>query len=99
MVLANDINDRLDTALSVFWPRYENTGEPVRRGDRAIGSTFDYEGRDYSHEGMVVDVTFTFTDVFQSCVVTIEDDDHDDWGCDAEVIELVRYRDAKEGAE
>lgn len=99
MVLANDINDRLDTPLSAFWPRYENTGEPVRRGDRAIGSTFDREGRDYSHEGMVVDVVFTFTDVFQQCIVTIEDDEHNDWECDAEVIELVRDRDAKGGAE
>lgn len=97
MVLASDINDRLDTPLSAFWPSYQNTGDPVRRGDRAIGSTFDYEGRDYSHEGMVVDVTFTFTDVFQQCVVTIEDDDRNDWECDEESIEIVRDRDAKGG--
>lgn len=99
MVLASDINDRLDTPLSVFWPNYENTGEPVKRGDTAVGTTFDREGRDYQHEGMVVDVILTFTDVFQDCVVTIEDDRGNDWECDAEVIEFVRDRDAKGGAE
>lgn len=99
MVLANDINDRLDTPLSAFWPRYENTGKPVRRGDRAVGTTFDCEGRDYSHKGMVVDVVFTFTDIFQNCFVTIEDDRGFDWECDADAIELVRDRDAKGGDE
>lgn len=99
MMLANDINDRLDTPLSVFWPSYENTGKPVKRGDVAVGTTFDYEGRDYQHEGTVVDVIFTFTDVFQYCVVTIEDDRGYDWECDAEVVELVRDRDSKGDAE
>lgn len=97
MVLANDINDRLDTPLSTFWPTYENTGKPVKRGDTAIGTTFDREGRDCQHEGMVVDVILTFTDVFQDCVVTIEDDRGNDWECDAEVIEFARDRDAKGG--
>lgn len=99
MMLANDINDRLDTPLSVFWPSYENTGKPVKRGDVAVGTTFDYEGRDYQHEGTVVNVIFTFTDVFQDCVVTIEDDRGYDWECDAEVVELVRDRDSKGDAE
>lgn len=97
MVLANDINDRLDTPLSVFWPTYENTGKPVKRGDRAVGTTYNCEGRDYQHEGMVVDVILTFTDVFQDCVVTIEDDRGNDWECDSDVIELVKSRDAKGG--
>ena len=96
-VLANDINDRLDTPLSVFWPNYENTGEPVRSGDRAIGTTFDYQGRDYQHEGTVVNVILIFSDVLQDCLVTIEDDRGNDWACDAEVIELARDRDAKGG--
>lgn len=94
MVLAKDIIDRLDTPLSCFWPKYEGTDKPVKRGDRAIGTTFDYEGRDYPHEGMVVDVIFTFTDVFQDSVVTIEDDQGNDYECDADAIELVRERDA-----
>lgn len=99
MVLASDINDRLDTPLSRFWPTYENTGEPVRRGDRAIGTTFDHNGRDYQHEGTVVNVILIFSDVFQDCVVTIEDDRGYDWECDAEVAELVRDRDSKGDAE
>lgn len=93
MVLAMDINDRLDRPLSDFWPKYEGTENPVKRGDRAIGTTFDYEGRDYQHEGMVVDVILTFTDVFRDSVVTIEDDQGYDWECDADVIELVKERD------
>lgn len=97
MALAQGINGRLDTPLSVFWPSYENTGNPVKRGDRAVGSTFDYEGRDYQHEGTVVDVVLTFTDVFQASVVTIEDDEGNDWECDADVIDLVSDRDAKGG--
>lgn len=97
MVLASDINDRLDTPLSRFWPTYENTGEPVRSGDRAIGTTFDHNGRDYQHEGTVVNVILIFSDVFQDCLVTIEDDGHDDWACAAEVIDLVKSRDAKGG--
>lgn len=99
MVLANDINDRLDTPLSVFWPTYENTGKPVKRGDRAIGTAFDCNGRDYQHEGMVVDVILIFSEMFEDCLVTIEDDEHDDWACDSKTIELVRDRDAKGGAE
>lgn len=40
MVLANDINDRLDTPLSVFWPTYENTGINVH-------DDLAYEGEDH----------------------------------------------------
>lgn len=95
MVLAKSIDERLDALhLSEFWPTYENTGTPVRRGDRAIGTTFDYEGRDYQHEGMVVDVILTFTDVLQSVRVTIEEDNGDDWECETDDIELVMGRDS-----
>lgn len=97
MVLASDINDRLDTTLSTFWPTYENTGKPVKRGDRAVGTTFDHNGRNYQHEGVVEDVILIFSDVFEVCLVTIEDDEHDDWACDSQTIELVRDRDAKGG--
>ncbi len=83
------ITNRLDAPLSTFWPRYDGTDKPVKRGDKAIGTTFDHEGRDYQHEGMVVDIILTFTDVFWDCVVTIEDENGDDWECDDAVIELV----------
>lgn len=88
------LSDRqLYLPLFHYWPKYEGTKKPVKRGDRAIGTTFDYEGRDYQHEGVVVDVILTFTDVFQKCVVTIEDDQGNDWECDADVVELVKERD------
>lgn len=95
MALAKDINDRLDAPLSYFWPKYENAGNHVKRGDRAIGTTFDCEGRDYQHEGVVVDVILTFTDVLQESIVTIEDNQGNDWECDADGVELVKERDAQ----
>lgn len=89
------LRDRqLNLPLFQYWPKYKGTEKLVKPGDRAIGTTFDYEGRDYQHEGMVVDVIFTFTDVFQDCVVTIEDDRGNDWECDADVVELVKESDA-----
>lgn len=94
MAALTEIADRLDAPLSTFWPTYEDSSAPVRRGDRAVGTTFDHNGRDRQHEGMVVDVTMTFTNVFRSVFVTIEDDEGNDWECDPEVIELVRERDA-----
>lgn len=94
MASATKITDRLDTPLSAFWPKYEDTDKPVNVGDMANGCTFDHEGRDYQHEGMVVDIILTFTGVFYNCAVTIEDDRGDDWECDAEVIYLVKERDA-----
>ena len=71
------------------WPKYNNCDEPVMPGDRAEGTTFDYNGVDSQHVGEVVDVNIKWTSQGWDSYATVEDDEGDGWECDAnEMLKL-----------